>query len=95
VGGNGFKRSSDAPTVGASLCRVHCQRRQYDLNRADYSPYITSGQSAVNQLAAGLAPGGRFSTPTPFDFQYDQNTDPGYGFRFDQGMRGVNAQCGC
>ena len=75
----------------ASAASIAEQRRQYDLNRADYSPYITSGQSAVNQLAAGLAPGGRFSTPTPFDFRYDQNTDPGYGFRFDQGMRGVNA----
>ena len=75
----------------ASAASIAEQRRQYDLNRADYSPYITSGQSAVNQLAAGLAPGGRFSTTTPFDFRYDQNTDPGYGFRFDQGMRGVNA----
>lgn len=89
--------SSDAADTAAqasgqaSAASIAEQRRQYDLNRADYSPYITSGQSAVNQLAAGLAPGGRFSTTTPFDFRYDQNTDPGYGFRFDQGMRGVNA----
>jgi len=75
----------------ASDASIAEQRRQYDLNRADYAPYITSGQSAVNQLAAGLAPGGRFASATPFDFRYDQNTDPGYGFRFDQGMRGVNA----
>ena len=75
----------------ASAASIAEQRRQYDLNRADYAPYITSGQSAVNQLAAGLAPGGRFASATPFDFRYDQNTDPGYGFRFDQGMRGVNA----
>jgi hypothetical protein len=64
----------------ASAASIAEQRRQYDLSRADYAPYITSGQSAVNQLAAGLAPGGRFSTTTPFDFRYDQNTDPGYGF---------------
>ena len=89
--------SSDAADTAAqasgqaSAASIAEQRRQYDLNRADYAPYITSGQSAVNQLAAGLAPGGRFSTTTPFDFRYDQNTDPGYGFRFDQGMRGVNA----
>jgi hypothetical protein len=25
----------------------------------------------------------------PFDFQYDQNTDPGYGFRFAEGMKGL------
>jgi len=89
--------SSDAAETAAqasgraSDASIAEQRRQYDLNRADYAPYITSGQSAVNQLAAGLAPGGRFASATPFDFRYDQNTDPGYGFRFDQGMRGVNA----
>ena len=74
----------------ASDASIAEQRRQYDLNRADYAPYITSGQSAVNQLAAGLAPGGRFSTTTPFDFRYDQNTDPSYGFRFSEGMKALD-----
>ena len=88
--------SSDAADTAAqasgqaSAASIAEQRRQYDLNRADYSPYITSGQSAVNQLAAGLAPGGRFSTPTPFDFRYDQNTDPSYGFRFSEGMKALD-----
>jgi hypothetical protein len=74
----------------ASAASIAEQRRQYDLNRADYAPYITSGQSAVNQLAAGLAPGGRFSTTTPFNFQYDQNTDPGTAFRFKEGMEALD-----
>jgi hypothetical protein len=73
----------------ASAASIAEQRRQYDQTRTDYYPYITSGQSAVNQLAAGLAPGGRFSTTTPFDFRYDQNTDPSYGFRFSEGMKGL------
>ena len=73
----------------ASAASIAEQRRQYDQTRTDYAPYITSGQSAVNQLAAGLAPGGRFSTTTPFDFRYDQNTDPSYGFRFSEGMKGL------
>lgn len=87
--------SSDAAQSAADTSRqasdasVAEQRRQYDLNRADYSPYITSGQSAVNQLAAGLAPGGRFSTTTPFDFRYDQNTDPGAGFRMKAGYEAL------
>ena len=75
----------------ASDASVGEQRRQYDLNRIDQAPYLAAGTGAVNQLAAGLAPGGRFASATPFNFQYDQNADPGYGFRFDQGMRGVNA----
>jgi len=75
----------------ASDASIAEQRRQYDLNRIDQAPYLAAGTGAVNQLAAGLAPGGRFASATPFDFRYDQNADPGYGFRFDQGMRGVNA----
>jgi len=74
----------------ASAASIAEQRRQYDLNRADYAPYITSGQSAVNQLAAGLAPKGRFASATPFDFRYDQNTDPNYGFRFSEGMKALD-----
>ena len=74
----------------ASAASIAEQRRQYDLSRADYAPYITSGQSAVNQLAAGLAPGGRFATATPFNFQYDPNTDPGTAVRFKQGMEALD-----
>ena len=86
----------------ASDASVAEQRRQFDIAyaaqtkaqaqaRADQQPFLTAGTGAVNQLAIDLKPGGRFAGTTPFDFRYDQNTDPGYGFRFDQGMRGVNA----
>jgi len=75
----------------ASDASIAEQRRQYDLNRTDQAPYLAAGTESVNELAAGLRPGGRFASATPFDFRYDQNAGPGYGFRFDQGMRGVNA----
>ena len=75
----------------ASAASIAEQRRQYDQTRADYAPYLAAGTESVNRLATDLRPGGRFATTTPFNFQYDQNADPGYGFRFDQGMRGVNA----
>lgn len=75
----------------ASDASIGEQRRQYDLSRADYAPYLAAGTGAVNRLRTGVAADGEFGAATPFDFRYDQNTDPGYGFRFDQGMRGVNA----
>jgi len=74
----------------ASNASIAEQRRQYDLNRTDQAPFLTAGTGAVNQLAAGLAPGGQFASATPFDFQYDKN-DPAFTFSFDQGMRGINA----
>ena len=73
----------------ASAASIAEQRRQYDLSRADYAPYLAAGTESVNQLATELRPGGRFATSTPFNFRYDQNTDPGYGFRFSEGMEGL------
>ena len=74
----------------ASDASIAEQRRQYDLNRTDQAPYLAAGTGAVNQLAAGLAPGGQFASATPFNFQYNQNTDPGYGFRFSEGMKALD-----
>ena len=74
----------------ASDASIAEQRRQYDLNRIDQAPYLAAGTGAVNQLAAGLAPGGRFASATPFNFQYDQSTDPSYGFRFSEGMKALD-----
>ena len=73
----------------ASAASIAEQRRQYDLSRADYAPYLAAGTGAVNQLAAGLAPGGQFASATPFDFRYDQNTDPSTVFRFNQGREAL------
>jgi hypothetical protein len=88
--------SSDAANTAAQASReasaasVAEQRRQYDTSRADYAPYLAAGTESVNQLATDLRPGGRFASPTPFDFRYDPNTDPGYGFRFSEGMKGLD-----
>ena len=73
----------------ASAASIGEQRRQYDLSRADYAPYLAAGTGAVNRLGAGVAAGGEFGAVTPFDFKYDQNTDPGYGFRFNQGRKAL------
>ena len=74
----------------ASAASIAEQRRQYDQSRADYAPYLAAGTESVNQLAADLRPGGRFASTTPFDFQYDQNTDPGTAFRLSEGVKALD-----
>jgi hypothetical protein len=54
--------SSDAADTAAQASRqasdasVGEQRRQFDLSRSDYQPFLTAGTGAVNRLAAGMAP---------------------------------------
>jgi hypothetical protein len=86
---NAADRASQASRE-ASAASVAEQQRQYDQSRTDYAPYLAAGTGAVNQLASGLAPGGRFASTTPFDFQYNQNTDPGTLFRLSEGVEALD-----
>jgi len=86
---NAADRASQA-SQEASAASVAEQRRQYDQSRADYAPYLAAGTESVNQLATDLRPGGRFASTTPFDFQYDQNTDPGTAFRLSEGVKALD-----
>jgi hypothetical protein len=73
----------------ASDASVGEQRRQFDLSRADYQPFLAAGTGAVNRLAAGMAPGGEFSGNfTSQDFLANQ--DPGYAFRMSEGMKALD-----
>jgi len=73
----------------ASAASIAEQRRQYDLSRADYQPFLTAGTGAVNRLAAGMAPEGEFSGS--FDSAgFLANQDPGYGFRMSEGMKALD-----
>ena len=74
----------------ASAASIAEQRRQYDQNRADQAPYLAAGTGAVNRLGAGVGYGGEFGAARPFDFQYNPNTDPGYAFRFSEGMKALD-----
>lgn len=91
----GAESSADAASSAANAsarateASVAEQRRQFDLNRADMQPWLTAGTESVNALAAGLRPGGQFASMTPFNFQYDQNQDPGYAFRLSEGMKAL------
>jgi hypothetical protein len=58
----------------------------YNQNRTDQQPWRDAGGQAVGQMAAGLAPGGQFSTNfSKADFQ----ADPGYQFALDQGNQAL------
>ena len=46
--------------------------------------------SAVKRMGTGVEAGGEFGSYTPFNFQYDPATDPGYGFRMSEGMNALN-----
>ena len=74
----------------ATAASIAEQRRQYDQNRADQAPYLAAGTGAVNRLGAGVRAGGEFGSTMPFDFQYDQNADPGTAFRMSEGVKALD-----
>lgn len=74
----------------ASAASIAEQRRQFDINQANQAPYLAAGTGAVNTLANWMQPGGQFATTTPFDFNYDQNSDPGTAFRMSEGVKALD-----
>jgi len=53
-------------------------RRQYDLNRADQSPWLNIGKSNLERLNAGME-SGEFNTPDPGQYRSPEYQDPGQG----------------
>ena len=74
----------------ASAASIAEQRRQFDINQANQAPYLAAGTGAVNRLVAGVAAGCEFGAATPFNFQYDQNADPGTAFRMSEGVKALD-----
>lgn len=76
--------AEDARVAGATGRDVI--RSEYEAGLDRLSPYLTAGQTGVEQLAAMMGPGGelnrRFSTE---DFQ----VDPGYAFRMAEGTKAL------
>jgi len=62
------------------------EQYQFDQTNQNEAPYRQAGVTALNQLNAGTAAGGQFTQ------QYtgaDLASDPGYQFRLQQGLKGV------
>ena len=92
IGSQGAQSAADTAAQAsgqASTASIGEQQRQFDINQANQAPYLAAGTGAINRLGAGVGAGGEFGATTPFNFQYDQNTDPSYGFRFSEGMRAL------
>lgn len=65
------------------------QLKMFEQNREDMAPWRTAGVGALDQLTAGLKPGGDFND----DFTLaDFTAEPGYEFRRSEGMRGIEQQ---
>lgn len=54
---------------------------QYAQNRADLAPYREAGYGALDRLTAMTTPGNQFTA---------MQADPGYQFRYDQGLRALD-----
>jgi hypothetical protein len=74
----------------AAAAAVAEQRRQFDINQANQQPWLQAGTGAVNRLGAGVAAGGEFGAATPFNFQYDQYSDPSTAFRMSEGVKALD-----
>lgn len=76
------------------------QAARYEQARADLAPYRITGENATNQLSTllgiggntGAADYGRFRTADFTPEQFRANQDPGYGFRFSEGLKAVDRQ---
>jgi len=97
---NAASTAAEASTQ-ASGQSVDEQRRQFDISqvlalqardqaRADQQPFLTAGTGAVNRLGTGVGVGGEFGAATPFNFQYNQNADPGTAFRLSEGVKALD-----
>jgi len=72
----------------ASLAATNLQREQFQRQQELQQPFYNAGVNALPAYASGVMPGG--GLVRPFSMA-DYQADPGYGFRFDQGMKALNS----
>jgi hypothetical protein len=83
-------KSAARTQAEASDRAIAAQQAGLSEQQAISAPYVDTGTKALNQLSAMTQPGGRLAqdyTPTLESLQMD----PGYGFRFREGIKGLNA----
>lgn len=79
-----------ASTQAASTDRAaDLQYKQWRESVDLQKPWLTAGETALNRLSAGMAPGGEFATPFS---KTNWQTDPGYQFRLGEGLKALDRQ---
>lgn len=82
INSNAVGKAGDQQAQGTADALAE-NRRQYDLNRADYAPYLAEGTKALGTFAT--------ENNTPLD-QSQVQLEPGYRFGLDQGQQAINRQ---
>jgi len=94
LGNRAAGKAADAQERAAQLAQQE-NARQYDLTRADMSPYRDIGKASLGQLGYGMGlPGydtgtGKQGSLTKNFSLADFVKDPGYDFRMSEGLKGV------
>lgn len=88
---------SSQAAKGAASTQADAARYAADQNAAALDkqlqtaqPWVNAGEKAINQLSTMTQPGGELTQKfsyAPFDY----TADPGYAFRFKEGMKALNA----
>ena len=80
--------NATAANTAAANQQLAFQKQQYEDSQKRSAPWVAAGQNAIQQLQAGLAPGGQFTKEfTPSNL----NLDPSYAFRLQQGQANLDA----
>jgi hypothetical protein len=95
ISSNAASNASDAQANSANQANA-TQQQQYNQTRTDNLPWMNRGNAAGDALQQQLGIGadngtGNYGALTKNFTNADFVADPGYQFRLDQGMRGVNA----
>lgn len=95
IGAIGANSAADT-AAGAENNATAVQQQEFNQTQQNEAPWLQAGQVSLQQLMAGLAPGGSLSTPdpnstftTPTLAQAEQN--PGYQFTQQQGNKAIEA----
>ncbi len=88
----GATQSAADKQAQAASSANNLQLYEFNQQQQNIQPWLSAGTGAINTLSAGVAPGGQFSTTPTFNFNPNTITqDPGYAFRYQQGVDALTA----